>query len=160
MDQTLRKSTLKSPLNESICGSRGRGYGVAPHPPFQISKIKESNNKAKNRRESSWKGRKEKEFHVCLVFMCTRVDTCIKKHFFFKIFPLNPPPPLLKNSGSAPGKCLVYFGIPLYRNRLTNFTKQTLCSKNDYNVQNLQWLCPTLLKWYIIQDKTWKFIQL
>ena len=29
--------------------------------------------------------------HVCLVFMCTRVDTCTNKHFSFKIFLLNPP---------------------------------------------------------------------
>ena len=29
--------------------------------------------------------------HVCLFFMCTRVDTCIKNHFSFKIFLLNLP---------------------------------------------------------------------
>ena len=28
--------------------------------------------------------------HVCLVFMCTRVDMCINKHFSFKIFLLKP----------------------------------------------------------------------
>ena len=39
---------------------------------------------------SSWKGKREKEFHVCLVFMCTRIETCINKHFSFKIFLLNP----------------------------------------------------------------------
>ena len=32
--------------------------------------------------------------------MCTRVDTCINKHFSFKVFPLNPPP-FKKISGSA-----------------------------------------------------------
>ena len=59
--------------------------------PVQISKIKESN----KTKQYSLEGRREKELHVCLVFMCTRVDTCINKHFSFKISRLNPPP-LLK----------------------------------------------------------------
>ena len=42
-----------------IGGSRGGLRGLQP-PPL-----------SKNRRQSSWKGRREKEFHVCLVFMCT-----------------------------------------------------------------------------------------
>ena len=64
------------------------GYGGC-NPPFQISKINKAN---KNRRQSSWKRKREKELHVCLVFMCTRVEMCINKHFSFKIFLLNPPP--------------------------------------------------------------------
>ena len=58
--------------------------------PLSYFEKKREKNKAKNRRQSSWK-RREKELHICLVFMCTRVDTCINKHFSFKFFLLKPP---------------------------------------------------------------------
>ena len=67
--------------------------GLHP-PPFQISKIKERNKTNKKiRRQSSWKGKKEKKLKVCLVFMCTRVDLT---PFFFQHFHPQPPPPFEK----------------------------------------------------------------
>ena len=69
---------------------------VAP-PPFQISKIKESNKTKQKIKDNPLEKEREKELHVCLVFMCARVDTCFNKHFSFKIFPPTPPPPPLKN---------------------------------------------------------------
>ena len=45
----------------------------------------------KNSRQSSWKGKRDKELHVCLVFMCTRVDTCIKNIFLSKFSSYTPP---------------------------------------------------------------------
>ena len=68
----------------SIGGSRGgRGYGGCNPLPFQISKIKEQ----KNRRQSCWKGRREKMLHVCLV-LC--VHTLIR--ISTNIFSPQPPP--------------------------------------------------------------------
>ena len=71
-------------------------------PPLQISKIKESNKrKHKKNTQSSWKGRREKELHVCLVFMCTRVDTYILTNTFLQNFlskfSSSTPPPPFKN---------------------------------------------------------------
>ena len=69
-----------------IGGSRrGGGYGGC-NPPFKFQKKKRVIKQNKKIRE--------KELHVCLVFMCTRVGTCINKHFSFKIFLLNPHPSL------------------------------------------------------------------
>ena len=86
----------------SLAGEGEGGYGGCNPPPFQISKIKESN-KAKQKIEYNWKGRREKGLYVCLVFMCTcaliRVSTNI---FLSKFSSSTPPPPFWKISASPP----------------------------------------------------------
>ena len=93
---------VKGSLN--IGGSRGGGggYGVAsPPPPFKFQKKKRVIKQSQKKKwQSSWKGKKEKELHVCLVLMYTRVDTCINKHFFSTFY--SSTAPLWKISGSAP----------------------------------------------------------
>ena len=87
--------------SKTLADIEGGGGLRVCNPPFQISKIKERN-KTKQKMKTILLKRKKKELHVCLVFMCTCVDTCINKHFSFKIFLLKPPlkifmDPRLKN---------------------------------------------------------------
>ena len=83
--------------SKTLADIEGGGGLRVCNPPFQISKIKERN-KTKQKMKTILLKRKKKELHVCLVFMCTRIN----KHVSFKIFLLTPPP-FWKISGSAPG---------------------------------------------------------
>ena len=85
------------------------GYGGGK-PPFKFQNQKRVIKQSKNRRQSSWKGRRENEFHVSLVFMCTRVVTCINKHFLSKFS--SSTSPLWKISGSAPVARFQQYYIP------------------------------------------------
>ena len=69
--------------------------------------------------------------HVCLILMCTRVDTCINKHFSFKIFLLTPPP--LKNFWIR--ACSSYYceiAMPI------NFIERSATRSSCQHVKNLQ----------------------
>ena len=81
---------------ENIWGVGGGGVkGIAPPPPFSKKVLKQNK---KYIRQSSGKGKREKELQVCLVFKCTRVDTCtcVDKHFSFFNLLNHPPPPWKK----------------------------------------------------------------
>ena len=60
--------------------------GGCCNPPFQISKIKESNKTRQKIEDNPL----EKELHVCLVVVCTRVNTCINKHISFSFYSSTP----------------------------------------------------------------------
>ena len=59
-----------------------RGGGLQPPPPFKFQKKKREKKQKKKKKKTLLKMKNREKLHVCLVFMCTRVDTCINKHFF------------------------------------------------------------------------------
>ena len=58
---------------------------ATPPPPLKFQ-IKESNKTKQKIEENPLENDKEGK-HVCLVFMCSCVNTCINKHFISKFSP-------------------------------------------------------------------------
>ena len=68
------------------------GYG-GYSPPYQSSKIKQSNKTKQNRRQSAGKGRREKESCMFVLFLCEHALISVSTILFLSTFSSSPPPP-------------------------------------------------------------------
>ena len=83
-------SWTKSSSDPMIIRTKTTASTVAGQCKITTTKINKKLNELLVDLEGGYRGCRKKELHVCLVFMCTRVDMWINKHFSFKIFLLNP----------------------------------------------------------------------